>query len=533
MGEIKRVLWVDDYLSNPVSGLFIEEETKKVDSMDKAIREITGDHLYDYDTIVLDIDFENGLHDAETVIQKLSQKIYLSKDQREKDFIISNGGYLLFLYLLEKGYPSEQVAFLTGNAGIISQLQEYTQKNLSSLSKKEIREEFVKAWESSEGNIEEFEKKIDALPISALYQDSEFVLDCAEYLEEGMMEELENKIQEVTPPLVTGSIHNTGDMMIFRFHEANLESPIYFSKNDNDIAGHNRTDAEAWLKEKRTSENVTRWLLLSVGDYIENLFRLSSNAMERQLGGVFRNIVCDGGIRSAFRQMYFVFDGLKAKHRGIYYQAMAAMLIPFDASPKYCGDSVVAAGVGEDTLRRMFANCAKQARNYCAHNYFGTSITDETTLFLLLITVTAILTREQREEISDWYQRTAAMFEEDRAVVSGSSNISKIDHLMTQLLLRGDIDTSSARVESDSSDYKAHDFMRAFGYNTAMSRNAESSTTKREEYFVFSLAAYILKWFEGMSDTEIGHKFGKEVLLVHNVARKIVVEYTYPRALPS
>ena len=272
MGEVKRVLWIDDYINNSASKMFLDDETKKVQTMDAALEEIAGEHLYEYDTIVLDIDFENGIVNPERVKEQLKKKIYLSKDQENRQFIINNGGYLLFLYLLEKGYPSGQVAFLTGNAGIIGQLKNYTKQNAEPMAREEIVEAFIKVWQDTEEDLDEFEARVCGLPIAKEYVALDFVYDCAEKLDEKDMDGLRELIFNVVPETVTGNIQNTGDMMIFRFHEANLESPIYFSKNDNDIVGHNIVDAKAWLEKNRTTERVSRWLVLSAGDFVEMLF---------------------------------------------------------------------------------------------------------------------------------------------------------------------------------------------------------------------------------------------------------------------
>ena len=94
MPGIKRVLWVDDIPDNKVRSLFSPIETRQVSTMEEAIDEMSGEHLYDYDTIVFDIDFENGLpHGEKKVVEKLAKKIFLSKDQRgDVTFLIRNGG---------------------------------------------------------------------------------------------------------------------------------------------------------------------------------------------------------------------------------------------------------------------------------------------------------------------------------------------------------------------------------------------------------------------------------------------------------
>ena len=118
--SINRVLWVDDITSNDSnSRLFIKDETTIVKTMDEALKVFSDNSLYRYDTVVLDINFENGITNQEDVIQDLTNSLFLSDEQKENDYIIKYGGYLLFLYLLVKGYPSDNVAFLTGNPGML------------------------------------------------------------------------------------------------------------------------------------------------------------------------------------------------------------------------------------------------------------------------------------------------------------------------------------------------------------------------------------------------------------------------------
>lgn len=528
MSGVKRVLWVDDNLTNKAASLFDKSETRTVSSMDGAIAEITGDRLYDYDTIVLDIDFENGLVDADEVIEKLCKTIYLTKDQRQdRNFIISNGGYLLFLYLLEKGYPSERVAFLTGNAGIIGQLKEYTSQNAEPLSKEEIAERFLIIWEETGcEKYEEFEARIRKLPIHQIYKNLDFVSRCAELMDDGKTDALRALIQTVKVPVVVQEIQNTGDKMIFRFHEANLESPIYFSKNDNDIAGHNLKDAKKWLSDKRTDDAMTRWLIMSAANYIEKEFDADTNGMNAQMQVLFDRLVSDGGIRAAFNQMYYVFDGLRVRHRSIYFQSLSAMLIPFEGDPKIIRKSPKSAD--DDEMRAVFARFAKQARNYCAHNYFGTEISNKTTLLLMMATMTAVLSKDQRDEMSAWYQKAAEILLKGGMHVTYANNKRKIETLTGDLLSNNKIDIVKAKVGSTTTNYRYREYLRALGYNLEMQPDAQDSTGKREAYYVFTLAAYVSYWFNGMKAGDVKQQFGEEVSLLRDVCENIVDKYGYP-----
>ena len=528
MADIKRILWVDDYPNNRASDMFPDVETRQVSTMEEAIMEISGKHLYDYDTIVLDIDFENGLPKGERqVLEKLTQKIYLSKDQKNKNFIINNGGYLLFLYLLEKGYPSDHVAFLTGNAGIIGQLKTYTRQNQIQMSKEEIAEAFIKAWEESEDDVDLFQEKIDSLPVDVKYKDSEFVFDCAEAIDSGNTEEARRLVEDITPTMITGNIRNTGDMMIFRFHEANLESPVYFTKNDNDIDGHNLEDAGRWLEERRTYNNVTRWLLLDAANHVEKLFRENQTAMSIQVGNIFRDTDTDPGIRMSFRQLFFAMDGLiNLERRGIYYQAVSSMLIPFDSAPK-SSELKMGQHDGYEMVRRMFARLSKQARNYCAHNSFGSSLSNNAVLFIISCTLLAVLSRSQAREKESWYETVYEAVSMKNSY-SVTENNEKIDSLCSGFIEEDRIDLSRAGTGNNFDSYDATDILRALGFNKEMSVSEQQSTSVREKYYLFTLASYVVKWFEGVSGSEVSNEYGRCVGLIYRLSNEIVAAYEYP-----
>ena len=533
--EVKRVLWVEDYPENKVSDLFDECETKIVSTMEQAIKEISGKHLYDYDTIVLDIDFENGLpNGSEKVIEELTKSIFLSNEQKNKNYIINNGGYLLFLYLLEKGYPSNQIAFLTGNAGIVEQLKLYSENNRSHKSKDEIIKDYIRIWKDSNDDIEQFISGIESLNIDKVYTDTDFIMDCAELIDTEDLEELQKKIYNTNPIVKTDFINNTGDMMIYRFHEANLESPVYFSKNSNDINGHNYDDAKQWLISHRTNNNVTRWLLLDAAEYIEKLFR--DNTMNGQFVNLFVNVSGDPGIRSSFRQMFFVFDGLRAiSRRGIYYQAITSMLIPFSENIRFCKDSVAFIGNDYLEIQRFFCSFAKQTRNYCAHNYFGSSLSNESVLFILMGVMLGILSRNQREGIDIWFINAyneyvrGASLERESNNYDINQNLNTIDLICNNLLSSNRINEDRAHVFGLSYvSYTAKNILNALGYNNEMDVSAQPNTSIREQYYIFSLAAYIVKWFYGISEDDIEKKFGIGIRLMYQLANIIVAEYEYP-----
>ncbi len=535
MGKIKRVLWVDDNPGITAEKLFDLVETKNVSTMDEAIEEISGEHLYDYDTIVLDIDFSNGLPNGEKkIVEVLSEKIYLSDEQKEKEFIIRNGGYLLYLYLLEKGYPSDKIAFLTGNSGMIDALRRYTAQNRPNLTKEEIIDAFFQSYRKSDGDPDTFEDLVDRLVVDSNYTDSDLILDCFELLEKEDYEECRNRLINVIPSATKESVLNTGDEMIYRFHKANLESPAYFSKIDNQIPGHDFSDAQQWMESRRRENDVTRWLVLDVSAYIESLYKDHLDRMNEQIGRLFFSSIeeqVDPGIRSGFQQMFMVFDGLKnINQRGIYYQAVSAMLIPFGIDKRRrFADKAEYSDTRYDDTRKMFAHFSRQARNYCAHNYFGLTLSNPSTLFILMGAVSAVLSRDQQEYFCEWYRKVCQVFGIEGQSYNAEKNNEKIDNLCIELITRDVIDIERAGViGKDYSDYKTRDVISALGYNKRMRVELEPDTTVREAYYIFTLAAYVVKWFEGVSDIDIAARFGKGIKVLFEVSHSIVSKYEYP-----
>ena len=538
MFTIKRVLWVEDNereLNDSIKSLFVETEKKSVDSMQKAIEEISSERLYNYDTIVLDIDFrDDRSSNYETVISRLKERIYLNKDQCNEHYLKENGGYLLFLYLLERGYPSDRIAFLTGNQDIIDKLQIYTLMNRKDLSRDEIIQLFIDKWDEAEKDWERYEELIFNINDSAEYYinpkflETEFVYACEDALIDDDIEKLKSLIRSLEI-FTNDSKRDNGEEfandMIFRFQKANLKSPEYFSKHDDDIPQHNLEDARNWIKEKSEQNKICRWLTLNASDHIEKLWVNNSSAMISQINEVLYlqpvvDVNYDFGIRNAFKQMFYVFDGLKAvEHKGTYYQAVSALLIPFEARIR--NSSISDRNI---SLRRNLANTAKAARNYCAHNYFGSTISDQSTLFILMVTITVILNRNQRSAFSYWYKRA-------KKEIIGTDSIpetvdeERIDSLVNNLMSSGKIDDNKCYEScmKPLTSYNANDYLYVLGWHKEM----KSRISKREKYYIFVLALHIIKVLEGNSDVDIKNKYGEEVRMLHDVSKVIVNEYNY------
>jgi len=442
---------------------------------------------------------------------------------------------LLFIYLLERGYPSSRVAFLTGNPGMLQKLKDYNNKNSAAMTKEEIASAYLKAWDDAgdgDDAWDRFVNNIESLPVPDEYIGEDVILQCSDYLEKNDFESLKQYINGISPRPVTGNdVQNTGDMMIYRFHEANLESPIFFTKKDHYIKGHDKGDAEQWLRKGRTDDRLTRWLILSAGNYVKSLFDENQNAMRTQMGNLFSGINTDPGIWSSFSQLYYLFYGLRdLDQKGPYYQAISAMLIPFDNSPKSSGPNAASAGGDYNKIQRAFARMSKQARNYCAHNYFGSSVSNRTALFIIMGTLSGILTKDQRQSLDNsWYKNVKAVIGSKHSY-DVSLNVQKIDSLCITLIGSGDINLGAAfkyGAPATYANYKPLDVLKALGYYIKKDMVHQPDTSDRESYFVFTLAAYIIKWFEGMSEADILNSYGEGIKIIYELSNEIVDEYQY------
>lgn len=102
-----NILWVEDNPENKQNFWFASRNVKNITDFSEA-EETIEKELNSYDVVVLDIDLRNS--DPEKVREK-SNQFDLSPD-----IFLQKSGMVLFLILLERGFPREQIIFLTGNA---------------------------------------------------------------------------------------------------------------------------------------------------------------------------------------------------------------------------------------------------------------------------------------------------------------------------------------------------------------------------------------------------------------------------------
>jgi len=108
-----KILWVEDNPENKQKFWFEERRVTLVTDFSQAKLKIEND-LNNYDVIVIDIDLENS--DKESAFP-IAKDFGLSVD----DFL-KKSGMVLFLSLLEQGFPRKNIIFLTGNVNAPSLL---------------------------------------------------------------------------------------------------------------------------------------------------------------------------------------------------------------------------------------------------------------------------------------------------------------------------------------------------------------------------------------------------------------------------
>ena len=241
---MKRVLWVEDRKDNLIEKkLFDNPESEIIERLDTAINLINED-IYGFDTIVLDIDFDNGIEDINVIKKLFLQELDLENINNEdiEGYIHTHGGYLYYLYLLVNGYPSNQVAFLTGNPVIKRELEIDTIEEVGEIAN------FVRnVWEKDSIKFLDIMEEAD---IYEKYKENAAIEKYYSCLNSGDYEGLRLVVQEIKEQaekekaIVLNDVGNTSDKLLDKFRTANLKLPKVMAKV---ISGEN-TEVDKWIK---------------------------------------------------------------------------------------------------------------------------------------------------------------------------------------------------------------------------------------------------------------------------------------------
>ncbi|MBE0470784.1 MAG: hypothetical protein IBX55_14910 [Methyloprofundus sp.] len=104
-----NILWVEDEFSEQKKTEWFNHRNVCVKTNFLAAKEAINHSLAQFDVAVLDINLENTEHSAE--IKRLAEHFKITEQA-----FLEESGMNLFLSLLEKGFPKEQIVFLTANA---------------------------------------------------------------------------------------------------------------------------------------------------------------------------------------------------------------------------------------------------------------------------------------------------------------------------------------------------------------------------------------------------------------------------------
>lgn len=144
MGLDMNILWVEDEFSEQKQIAWFNQRNILLKTNFLAAKEAINNSLEQFDVAVLDINLENTEHSAE--IKRLAEHFKITEQA-----FLEESGMNLFLILLEKGFPKEQIIFLTASAdaniSLVGELRKvFIQKN---------REEFERIFSKIQDGLSE------------------------------------------------------------------------------------------------------------------------------------------------------------------------------------------------------------------------------------------------------------------------------------------------------------------------------------------------------------------------------------------
>ena len=139
-----NILWVEDEFSEQKQIEWFNQRNVSLKTNFLAAKEAINNSLEQFDVAVLDINLENTEHSAE--IKRLAEHFKITEQA-----FLEESGMNLFLILLEKGFPKEQIIFLTASAdtniSLVGELRKvFVQKN---------REEFERIFSKIQDGLSE------------------------------------------------------------------------------------------------------------------------------------------------------------------------------------------------------------------------------------------------------------------------------------------------------------------------------------------------------------------------------------------
>lgn len=262
--DVKRVLWIEDFDGGKILDQkdinqklenygMIKTETTVITSFIAGL-EYIDKYFGDFDLVVLDVDFRE-LGDKDKCVDKLKDIIW-DNDLGNYNKMSENGGYYIFLYLMNKCFPKERIAMLTGNETGYNEGINIAEKLRKLISDSEKEVEYI--IEQLEADDEAFELLGDGINnIINIIENED---------RDSAIEEL-NKISKLSNStnIKFDKNPNTSNDWSNAFKEAKIVPPESFRKES--MGNSENIRFREWINEKSTPYYKTRGIIIEMCNY--------------------------------------------------------------------------------------------------------------------------------------------------------------------------------------------------------------------------------------------------------------------------
>jgi hypothetical protein len=253
-----RILWVEDEIANEKTDFFARYadnvECKK--DFFESLYELKN-NLHHYDFLVLDIDLRHASSNNDNI------EAYLTENRNwelNKDSLLAEAGFHLFLAAFQQRFPTERISFFTGNINP-EQIIDVFDKLFALI-------EDDNAPDEAQKNIM---AKIKTLLQTKQYEKFQDVFN--QCLDNGSFDPLKNWAKENFNP---NGIHDTANIFIERFKNARITQPQVFDKKKlEDKAG-----LMAWLGQHFNSQHPDFPYLTLRRGLLDTLKEISKNSYQ-------------------------------------------------------------------------------------------------------------------------------------------------------------------------------------------------------------------------------------------------------------
>ena len=355
-----NILWVEDEFSEQKKITWFKNRAVYVKTNFLEAKETINSCLGQFDLIVLDINLENTEHSNE--ITELANQFKIS----EKQFL-EESGMNLFLNLLERGFPKEQIIFLTANADInrsrVDELREaYRQENYDAFD--EVLETITN--ELSEETVKECSKLISADDLEGLFQYLESYFND---LNDGVTNNTYNRFCEayqrcrIEPPKAINKGLNEAKQHLNNWLEKH-------EKNDYLVLRRGIIEGCGFLKEHINDDNFIRFRSFVKGTKEKKpVIEIPSDDIKNYLDTVEQFL--------PVRQPKVINDTYRLFLRTLVHE-WEESIDPQETTEKYGGDI------------HTYAGLSKQTRNWVSHAKLLEPLTPQIIAFLFLANMRAM-----------------------------------------------------------------------------------------------------------------------------------------------